>query len=71
MSNRLRSTLPAFVLDVLLANSVMALKPERKYPAKPLDCGIVYQEVTFLTSDGLKLKGWFYPAQDTIGINNR
>jgi uncharacterized protein len=70
MSTIFRDVLLAFFLILLVSGSVLALKPERKYPAKPIDYGIVYQEVGFVTSDGLKLKGWFFPAQDTVGINN-
>ncbi len=47
-----------------------ALKPEREYKAIPSDYGIIFREVEFQTSDGLKLKGWFIPAQDTTGIAN-
>jgi len=46
------------------------LKPERGYKAIPSDYGIIYREVEFQTSDNLKLKGWFIPAQDTTGIAN-
>ncbi len=47
-----------------------ALRPEREYKAIPSDYGIIYREVEFLTADNLKLKGWFIPAQDTVGILN-
>ncbi len=47
-----------------------ALKPEREYKAIPSDYGIIYQEVEFLTSDSLNLRGWFIPAQETAGIAN-
>ncbi|MEO0136989.1 MAG: alpha/beta fold hydrolase [candidate division WOR-3 bacterium] len=47
-----------------------ALRPEREYKAIPSDYGIIYREVEFLTTDSLKLKGWFIPAQDTVGILN-
>ncbi len=53
------------------ASSVLALKPERKYPVKPSEYGIIYQEITFMTIDGLRIKAWFYPAQDTVGIDTR
>lgn len=51
-------------------NSVLALKPEREYKAKPSDYGIIYREVIFTTSDSLRIKAWFYPSQDTAGIAN-
>jgi len=46
------------------------MKPVLQYPCVPSDFGIIYREVSFKTVDGLTLKGWFYPAQDTAGIAN-
>ena len=57
-------------LILLTSSSVYALKPERQYRAIPSDYGIVYRQVVFRAADGLKLKGWFFPAQDTSGIAN-
>lgn len=57
-------------LVLLVSSSLFALKPERRYGAIPSDYGIVYREVVFQTTDGLKLKGWLFPAQDTSGIAN-
>jgi alpha-beta hydrolase superfamily lysophospholipase len=57
-------------LVLLVSSSLFALKPEKRYRAIPSDYGIVYREVIFQTTDGLKLKGWFFPAQDTSGIAN-
>ncbi|MEO0206441.1 MAG: alpha/beta fold hydrolase, partial [candidate division WOR-3 bacterium] len=63
-----------FIRFLLLTFAIIvfsfALKPEREYKAIPSDYGIIYREVEFLTVDSLKLKGWFIPAQDTIGILN-
>ncbi|MGB9721583.1 MAG: alpha/beta hydrolase [bacterium] len=59
------------VLSLLVFNlTLFALKPEKEYKAVPSDYGVIYREVEFLTADGLKLKGWFIPAQDTTGITN-
>jgi hypothetical protein len=57
-------------LLLLPSSSLYALKPERQYRASPSDYGIVYRQVVFQTTDGLQLKGWFFPAQDTSGIAN-
>ena len=51
--------------------NAFALKPESGHPATPADYGIVFQEVTFKSTDGVALAGWFYPAQDTTGIATR
>jgi len=55
---------------VFLAEPVYTMKPLRDYPCIPSDFGIIFREVSFKTEDGLTLKGWFYPAQDTVGIAN-
>ena len=57
-------------LTILTSPSSYALKPERQYKAIPADYGVIYREFTFHTADNLKLKGWFFPAQDTSGISN-
>jgi len=62
----------AFSLCALfvLSSSSFALKPERHYPAIPSDYGIIYRDASFVTADSIRLKGWFFPAQDTSGIAN-
>ncbi len=64
--------LPFVCLSILaLHASSLALKPDRQYKVRPYEYGIIYQEATFLTSDSLTIKAWFFPAQDTAHINNR
>lgn len=58
------------LLMLLLSSGIYPVNPERTYKAVPSDYGIICREVSFRTSDGLTLKGWFYPAQDTAGILN-
>ncbi|MBE0433886.1 prolyl oligopeptidase family serine peptidase [candidate division WOR-3 bacterium] len=57
-------------LTILFSRYLYSMKPLRDYPSTPSDFGILYREVTFETEDGLYLKGWLYPAQDTAGISN-
>lgn len=52
----------------LLHNSSFSLNPDKEYRLKPEWYNIVYDEVSFNTIDGYKLKGWFYPAQDSAEI---
>ncbi len=60
-----------FLLWIILSvRSVYSMKPHRHYPCLPSDFGIFYRQVSFETDDGLTLKGWFCPAQDTAGIAN-
>lgn len=56
------------ILGVGAVDGASGLKPAKAYPSTPADFGIIFQEVTFATSDSLQLKGWFIPAQDTAGI---
>ena len=58
------------LLLLFAASNLYSINPEREYRAIPSDYGIIYKEVIIPTGDGLKLKGWFYPAQDTTGIAN-
>lgn len=57
-------------LSLIYLHTALALKPQREYLARPSDYGIMYREMEFTTSDGLHIKAWFYPAQDTTGIAN-
>ncbi len=47
-----------------------ALKPTKEYLAYPSDYGIIYREFQTVTSDSVTIKGWFFPAQVTVGISN-
>jgi uncharacterized protein len=68
---KFRTSMLVLVFFLLLTSSLSyALKPERQYHAIPSDYGIVYRQVVIQTADSLKLKGWFFPAQDTSGIAN-
>ena len=42
-----------------------ALRPMREILSKPDMAEIVYENVSFRTADGLTLKGWFLPFQDS------
>jgi len=54
-----------FIISIIVFyNSVYALKPEKEYRLKPEWLNVNYEEITFITKDGYKLRGWFYPAQD-------
>ena len=66
---RLSSAL-LLLLPLPFTMPAQALKPLTTYPATPSDYGIVHDVVSFQAADGLTLKGWFYPAQDTVGIAN-
>ena len=42
--------------------------PERDFVETPADVGLAYEDVTFSTSDGLRLHGWFVRAQSDTTI---
>ncbi len=70
MAFRLRLILYLTVL--LLAycwkSSQLIIAPRRfKFSYPPSDVGLHYEDVTFLTSDGIEIKGWFIPAEDPKG----
>lgn len=45
---------------------VLGIKPERKYFATPENYGMIYKELQVTTIDGISIKTWFFPVQDTI-----
>jgi uncharacterized protein len=65
--------LKAITIIILLCISVnlYALKPDREYQTIPSEYSIIYRDVSFETEDGITIHGWFFPAQDTSGIQNR
>lgn len=71
MELSLRITSLVLLLGFSLSPSASALKPEIGYRAVPSDYGIICDDVMFETPDGLSLRGWFFPAQDTTGIANQ
>lgn len=60
----------AILMILFIPSPSFGLKPAREYEAIPSDYGIICKEVSIKTTDDLILEGWFYPAQDTIGISN-
>jgi len=58
-----------FALSFFVVFVAGALNPVREYSTTPADYGLNYEEVTFKTSDNLKLYGWlFKPSQDNFKI---
>ena len=43
-----------------------AIKPNRVYQIYPENLGLIYRDLNVTTSDGLKIKTWFYPAQPAL-----
>ena len=57
----------AICLLVYLNQARLVYYPERELNASPADVGLVYEEVTLTTEDGLKLHAWFVPASAPRG----
>ncbi|MDD2577674.1 MAG: alpha/beta fold hydrolase, partial [Bacteroidales bacterium] len=43
-----------------------AIKPDKVYVLRPENLGLIYRDLNVTTSDGLKIKTWFYPAQPAL-----
>jgi hypothetical protein len=43
-----------------------AIKPNRVYRFYPEKLGLIYRDLDVTTSDGLKIKTWFFPAQPAL-----
>jgi pimeloyl-ACP methyl ester carboxylesterase len=54
------------LLLVILSLNVFALKPQKEYNVRPENYALIYKDLNIITDDGLKIKTWFFPAQDSI-----
>ncbi len=54
------------VLGGLLGSETFAIKPDKKYRFYPEKLGLIYRDLDVTTSDGLKIKTWFFPAQSML-----
>ncbi len=59
----MRTSLSLIIL-LILCGSLSALNPVREYSHKPSDYGLTYEEVTFVTSDNINLKGWLFSPKE-------
>jgi len=55
-------------ISLIIVSSInsFGLKPEREYRLRPENYALIYKELNVITNDGLKIKTWFFPAQDSI-----
>lgn len=49
----------------LISIQSFAIKPDRTYRFYPEKLSLIYKDLDVTTSDGLKIKTWFFPAQHT------
>jgi hypothetical protein len=63
-------TVLTVMLFCLFAETGITLNPQHEYQALPADYGIIYREFKVVTDDSITIRGWFMPAQDTLGITN-
>lgn len=54
------------ILLVILSLNVLAIKPQKEYGIRPENYALIYKDLNVVTDDGLKIKTWFFPAQDSI-----
>jgi pimeloyl-ACP methyl ester carboxylesterase len=56
----------AFLLFLILAGVILSFRLTRRYfldnEKSPTQVGLKYEEISFVTEDGLRLKGWWVPA---------
>lgn len=53
-----------FIIILSLLNFLMAIRPGKiRTLATPVEFGLRYKDISFNTSDGVLLKGWFIPAR--------
>jgi len=50
----------------IISLTVFALKPQKEYSVRPENYALIYKDLNVITDDGLKIKTWFFPAQEFI-----
>jgi uncharacterized protein len=50
---------------------VFGIQPDRKYRFYPEKLGLIYRDLHVITPDSIKIKTWFYPAQDSLSQKER
>lgn len=51
------------VFSIIFYQSAYGILPIREYRFYPEKMGLIYKDLDVITSDGLKIKTWFFPAQ--------
>jgi len=54
------------ICGCFLISSAKAILPDRTYRFYPEKLGLIYKDLDVTTKDGLKIKSWFFPAQDQL-----
>lgn len=54
------------ILIGLISSQSFGIKPDRTYRFYPEKLGLIYRDLDVITSDGLKIKTWFFPAQNKL-----
>ena len=57
-----------FAALLYLYQSSFIYYPDRQWATTPQQLGLRYESVTFKTTDGLMLSGWYVPADETRGV---
>jgi fermentation-respiration switch protein FrsA (DUF1100 family) len=53
---------------VFVAQPYFIYFPQKEFFETPDETGLSYEDVTFETADGVKLSGWFIPAEKSRGV---
>jgi cephalosporin-C deacetylase-like acetyl esterase len=51
---------------LLLLQSKLLRRPVREVDLTPAEIGLEYEEVAFRSADGVRLAGWYVPAQNAL-----
>lgn len=67
MINDMKLTIEKIIFCLIVFSSLQsfAIKPNRVYRFYPEKLSLIYRDLDVTTSDGLKIKTWFFPAQHT------
>lgn len=62
-----RALLACLLLAALAGCTGLFFQPMKPLVRTPADLGLVYEDVTFVSTDGVALHGWFLPAREPKG----
>ncbi|PIE54606.1 MAG: alpha/beta hydrolase [Dethiosulfovibrio peptidovorans] len=57
-----------FLAVVRLLFPFLAFHPDRELRCTPTTVGLAYQDVPFMTKDGIQLHGWYIPVEPSRGV---
>lgn len=66
-----KKTISVVTILLFITTMLLGIEPDRNYRFYPEKLGLIYKDLDVITTDGLKIKTWFYPAQYSLSQAKR